>query len=157
MLEKLLQKVVAAQMKDKDSPLYNSCHKMQLLIDHFRKVFKTSVNPEMHMSIDEQVVLFKGKHNLKWCLPKKLKKWGYKLQAHAGLSGYVYDFEVDGGLGSKGVPTNCDPPAECGEIDFVVLRLSNDFSQFQHELFFDNYFSLPELIRYLMQEKKFGQ
>ena len=46
---------------------------------------------------------------------KKLKKWGYKLQAHAGLSGYVYDFEVDGGIGSKGVPTNCDPRGECGE------------------------------------------
>ena len=52
-------------MKDKDSPLYNGCHKMQPLIDHFWKVFKMSVNPEMHMSIDEQVVLFKGKYNLK--------------------------------------------------------------------------------------------
>ena len=49
---------------------------MQPLIDHFWKVFKMSVNPEMHMSIDEQVVLFKGKHNLKWCLPKKTEKVG---------------------------------------------------------------------------------
>ena len=90
------------------------------------------------ISIDEQVVPFKGKHNLKRYLSKNPKKWGYKLWAHAGLSSYVYDFEVDGGLDSKGVPTNCDPPAECGESDFVVLRLSNDLNQFQHELFFDS-------------------
>ena len=68
--------------------------------------------------------------------------------------GYVYDFEVDGGLGSKSVPTNCDPPAKCDESGFVVLRLSNDLNQFQHELFFENYFSSPESMRYLKQEKK---
>ena len=53
---------------------------------------------------------------------------------------------MDGGLGSKGVPINYDPPGKCGER---VLRLSNDLNQFQHELFFDNYFSSPELMRYL--------
>ena len=105
-----------------------------------------SINPEKHMSIDEQVVPFKGKHNLKRYLTKNPKKCGYKVWARAGLSGYIYDFEVDGGLGSKGVPINCDPPGKCGER---VLRLSNDLNQFQHELFFDNYFSSPELMRYL--------
>ena len=61
---------------------------------------------------------------------------------------------MDGGLGSKSVPTNCDPPAKCDESGFVVLRLSNDLNQFQHELCFENYFSLPESMRYLKQEKK---
>ena len=69
--------------------------------------------------------------------PKNQKKRGYKLWARADLLSYVYDFELDGGrLSSKGVPTNCDPPAECGKSDFVVLQLSNDLNQFQHELFF---------------------
>ena len=63
-------------MKGKDRALYNSCHKIQPLKDHFRKVFKTSVNPETHMFIDEQIVPFKGKHNLKRYLPKKPKKVG---------------------------------------------------------------------------------
>ena len=63
-------------MKDKNSPLYKSCQKIQPLLDHFWKVFKTSVNSETHMSIDKQVVPFKGKHNLKRYFPKKQKNWG---------------------------------------------------------------------------------
>ena len=56
---------------------------------------------------------------------KEANKWGYKLWAHAGMSGYAYEFEVEGCLGSKGAPVDCIPPTECGEIDFVVLRLTN--------------------------------
>lgn len=108
-------------LPDKDSPLFNRCHKVQPLIYHFRAVFKHYVLPETHMSIDEQVVPFKGQHKLKRYLPKKPKKWGYKSLARAGISGYIYDFEVEGSLGSKGPPAGCVPPAECGESDFVVL------------------------------------
>ena len=106
------------------------------------------------MSIDEQVVPFKGQHGLKRYLPKKPKKWGYKIWARAGICGYVYDFEIEGGLGSKGPPNDCVPPEKCSESDFVVLRLSAELEPLKHELFFDNYFSSPELIRFLAQEKK---
>ena len=112
------------------------------------------------ISIDEQVIPFKGKHNLKRYLPKNPKKWGYKRWAHAGLLGYVYDFEVDGGLDSKRVPTNCDPPAQCGESDFVVLRLSNDLNQFQHELFFDSELAIFHCLSWWgiwSKKRKFGQ
>lgn len=142
------------ELPEKNSPLYNKCYKIQPLVDHFRKVFKQFVLPETHMSIDEQVVPFKGQHSLKRYLPKKPKKWGYKIWARAGISGYVYDFEIEGGLGSKGPPDDCVPPEKCGESDFVVLRLSAELEPLKHELFFDNYFSSPELIRFLAQEKK---
>ena len=36
-------------MKDKDTPFYNNCPKIRPLIDHFRKLFKMSVNPETHI------------------------------------------------------------------------------------------------------------
>ena len=141
-------------MPEKNSPLFNNCHKIQPLIDHFRNAFQQHVLPETHMAIDEQMVPFKGHHNLKRYLPKKPKKWGYELWARAGVSGYVYDFEVEGGLGSKGAPAGCDPPVECGESDFVVLRLTSGLDHFKHEMYFDNYFSSPELLRYLKEEKK---
>ena len=140
----------------KESPLYNRCHKIQPLIDHFRSVFRKTVIPETKMSIDEQVIPFKGRHGLKRYLPKKPKKWGYKLWARAGGdSGYVYDFEVEGGLGSKGAPKNAvNVPHELGESEFVILRLSEELEELQHELFFDNLFSSPELMKYLSEQKK---
>ena len=61
---------------------------------------------------------------------------GYKIWAMAGISGHVCDFEVEGGLGTKGPPNGCDPPDSCGESEFVVLRLSKDVKPEKHQLFF---------------------
>nr|XP_004209154.1 piggyBac transposable element-derived protein 2-like [Hydra vulgaris] len=142
------------KMPDKDSSNYNKCYKVQPLIDHFRYIFSTLVNPETEMSIDEQVVPFKGAHSLKRYLPKKPKKWGYKIWARAGISGYVYDFEIEGGIGTKGPPPGCNPPKQCGESAFVVLRLSNSLLPFKHTLYFDNYFASPELMIFLRTNYK---
>ena len=106
------------------------------------------------MSVDEQAVPFKGSHSLERYLPKTPKKWGYKMWAMAGISGYVYDFKVEGGLGTRGPPNGCDPPDSCGESGFVVLRLSKDLRPGKHLLFFDNYFASPELVDYLGDKKK---
>ena len=99
---------------ERNSPLYNKCFKMQPLIDHFRVKFYRIVKFETCMSVDEQIVPFKESHSLKRYLPKKPKKGGYKMWAMAGISGYAYDFKVEGVLGTKGPPNGCDPPHNCG-------------------------------------------
>ena len=38
-----------------------------------------SVKPEEKNSIDEQIIPFKGKSSLRRYLPKKPKKWGFKI------------------------------------------------------------------------------
>ena len=95
---------------------------MQPLVDALRKKFKENVLPETYLSIDEQMIPFKEKSRLWRYLPKKPKKLGYKLWARAGISGYIYDFEVDGSPVSKGPPANRKVPDKCGESDFVVMR-----------------------------------
>ena len=131
---------------------YNKCYKIQPLIDMIRKQLDDVVLPETYISIDEQMVPFKGRSALRRYLPKKPKKWGYKLWAMAGgVSGFIYDFEVNGGEGSKGPPPLSKPPSKCGESDFVVLRLANKLEADQHVLFFDNYFCSPELMAYLQR------
>ena len=52
-------------MPGRDSPAYKRCYKIQTLIDHLRSTFKHFVLPELHMSINEQVPLFRGQCNLK--------------------------------------------------------------------------------------------
>ena len=134
---------------NRNSPDYNQCYKIQPLIDHFRKCFSEVVQKETFLSIDEQVVPFKGKSGLKRYLKNKPKKWGYKLWALAGISGYVYDFEVDGMKGSHGPPPFSNPPAAVGESGYVVLRLSKSLEPNRHKIFFDNFFNSPELLQYL--------
>ena len=74
-------------LPDRNSPLYNKCFKIQPLIDHFREKFSLIVNFETSMSVDEQIVPFKGSHSLKRYFPKKAKKWEYKMWAMAGICG----------------------------------------------------------------------
>ena len=81
---------------------YNPIYKIQPLVDALRQKFKENVLPETYLSVDEQMIPFKGRSRLRRYLPKKTKKWGYKLWARAGISGYIYDFEVDGSPVSKG-------------------------------------------------------
>ena len=96
------------------------------------------------------MIPFKGGSSLKRYLPKKPKKWGYKLWALAGVSGYVFTFEVDVENGKSGPPDGWDAPEKCGENEFGVLRLIENLGQDKHKLFFDNFFSSPELMQYFI-------
>ena len=68
------------------------------------------------------------------------------------MSDYVYNFEVDGSLESKGPPENTNPPSKCGESDFVVMRLTKDLEKNEHFVFYDNCFSSPEIAVYLKRK-----
>ena len=57
----------------------------------------------------------------------------------------MYDFEVVGSQDAKGLPSGVKT-GKFGESKNVVLRLSNALEENKHQLFFDNYFSSPELL-----------
>jgi hypothetical protein len=56
-----------------------------------------SVQREKSLSVDEQIVPFKGKSSLKQYNPRKPHRWGYKIWVLSGVSGFAYDFEVYSG------------------------------------------------------------
>ena len=68
------------------------------------------------------------------------------------MSGCVYNFEVDGSPESKGLPENTNPPSKRGKSDFAVMRLTKGLEKNEHFVFYDNYFSLPELAVYLKRK-----
>ena len=52
-----------------------------------------------HLSIDEQIVPFKGRSSLKQYNPMKPKKWGYKIFVLSDSQGLVHDMCIyDGHL-----------------------------------------------------------
>lgn len=68
------------------------------------------------------------------------------------MSGYVYNFEIDGEKGKSGPPAGCTAPNNVGASGYVVLRLCKDVQKNKHKLFFDNYFCSPELVHYLSSQ-----
>jgi hypothetical protein len=73
-----------------DSCGYDKLYKIRAVLDSIGAHFMEFVDFEPHLSIDEQMVPFKGKHGLKNYMKGKPCKWGYKVFALAGRSGYIY-------------------------------------------------------------------
>ncbi|KAK2708177.1 hypothetical protein QYM36_013938 [Artemia franciscana] len=68
--------------------------KLRPMIDLLNFRFKQLVKPGTYLSVDESIILFKGRSTLKQYNPMKRIKRGYKLWCLACMSGYVYNFEV---------------------------------------------------------------
>jgi hypothetical protein len=133
---------------DAFDPSYDKLHKLKPIIDHFRSCFKESVTPESMQSVDKMMVPFKARHGVKQYMSKNPCKWGYKMWCRAGMSGYVYDFEIVGSKDAKGPPPGVNT-GNFGESENVVLRLSHALEKNKHQLFFANFFSSPDLLVHL--------
>ncbi|XP_065672190.1 piggyBac transposable element-derived protein 1-like [Hydra vulgaris] len=77
---------------------YDPFFKIRPLITILNDNFKKYVEVESHQCVDEQIVPFKGHHHQTVYMNKNPIKWGYKLWARAGTSGYIYQFEMTGDL-----------------------------------------------------------
>lgn len=123
----------------------------------FEKVRQNCLNtaPEYSYSIDEMMVPYKGDKagSNKQYMPKKPNKWGFKMFVRSGVSGVAYDFYLYSGA------TTFDT------VDFSKIEETHPFSSqcvlalcksikepAMNTVFFDNFFSNPELMIHLRRE-----
>ena len=71
-----------------EDPGYDELHKIRPLITEMQHTFPSAAITETCQAIDKMMIGFKGRHRLKFYMPTKPTKWGYKLLARAGVSGY---------------------------------------------------------------------
>ena len=64
-----------------------------------------NIAPERHNCVDEIMIPFKARSNMKQYMQGKPHPWGFKLWGRAGASGILYDFEFYQGA-AKEKPTN---------------------------------------------------
>ena len=120
--------------------------KIRPVVESLRHQF-LSIPMEEHLSIDEQIIPFKGRSSLKRYNAAKPHKWGYKAYVMCGASGFAYDLEIDVGKDNNLLS---DEERDCGASGNVVIRLSRNVpEQVNYRLYFDNYFNSPDLQIYL--------
>ena len=111
-------------------------YKIRPLIDAITTKVR-SILPGEKMSIDEQVVPFKGKSRLRQYNPKKPKKWGYKVFVLSGINGLIHNFEV-----YTGKIDTCPGQPDLKPSANIVLRLLASIPRMLwHKVFFDNWFT----------------
>ena len=140
-----------SQAPGKNSSSYDKLYKIRPLLQMLKKNC-LAVPPEELNSVDEQIIPFKGKSSLRRYLPKKPKKWGFKIFSRNGESGFCYDFEVEGAPDPH-AENEMDPDDLIGKsAGNVVLRMCSKLPKNQnYKVFFDNYFTFPELLNKLKQ------
>lgn len=126
-------------VQNRNDPLYDRYHKVRPLLCMLRTACLMT-EPERKMSVDEQMIPYKGKNSLRQYLPKKPKKWGFKVLARCGVSGMTYDFVMYDGQGPCVVES-------CGfqSGDFVVKLCETLPKQQEFTVYFDNWFTCFEL------------
>ncbi|XP_071486003.1 piggyBac transposable element-derived protein 3-like [Diadema antillarum] len=102
-------------------------------------------------SINESMILFKGRSTLKQYNPMKPIKRGYKIWARADNSGYIGQFEVYQGKGG-----NADVqlyPDNYGYGEKVIHTFTRPLTGKNYTVFFDNHFSSVRLMEDLKEDK----
>jgi hypothetical protein len=126
-------------VQNRDDPAYDRYYKVRPLLNMLRDACLLT-EPESKMSIDEQMIPYKGKNGLRQYLPKKPKKWGFKVMARCGVSGLTYDFLMYDGKGPA-VTVSCGSQSS----DFVLKLCETLPKQENFTVYFDNWFTSFEL------------
>lgn len=133
-------------MHSRDHPDYDKLFKVRPFVDAIQKNFVKTANEEYN-SIDEIMIPFKGRSSIKQYIKNKPHKWGIKVFARAGVSGFVYDFQIYVG---KGTVQSVSPLGISGDI---VVKLCDSLPHNQnYKVFMDNWFTSYALLCELKQK-----
>lgn len=137
------------KMPTRDADNFDKLYKVRPMINLLSNSFLNSYNPGRNLSVDESMVAFKGRTQLKQYMPQKPIKRGFKVWALAcSQTGYLLNFSVyegkkesqeEGLLGEK-----------------TVLELTRPFQGKHYCVYFDNFFASFPLLVKLLNRNIFG-
>lgn len=126
---------------DRNGRLYKIQPLIDKVIENSRKVF----TPGDTVAVDESMVGFRGKLNIRTYNPQKSSKYGLKIYKLCTDTGYTWSYKVYSGEDT--VVEGLDKPGS------VVAALAQDVLNEGRLLVTDNYYTSVRLARYLKQRR----
>lgn len=99
------------------------------------------------LSIDEQMIPYRGKHSSKMFLKGKPIRFGYKAWTLASSDGYVFQFDIYSGKSTNSQSSNNEDFGLGGSV--VLNLLSVVETPAHHAIYFDNFFTSFHLLCHL--------
>ena len=121
---------------------------LELSCERFRKVYQ----PERLLSVDESLVLFKGRLKFKQYIKTKRSCFGIKLYELATSHGITLDLLVYSGKGMFGED---DPNSDMTATERIPGVLMKLFLEKGHVLCTDNFYTSPALASHFLKSKTF--
>ena len=126
--------------------------KIRPLITFFQDKFQTVYIPYKHISIDEELVPWKGRLDFRQFIPSKRARFGVKIYALCESSGYMSNFFVYVGRDDHAYqPGLVEKVGKSGAV--VVHLLDPLFLDKGYNVYIDNFYSSIELAEYLETRK----
>ena len=123
--------------------------KIRPFIDKVRLICKTSYQPSKYLSVDETLLLFRGRFLFKQYIPSKRARYGVKTFALCeSQTGYFFNFETY-------VTQRHIDFGEFNELPFstkMVLHLSQPLFHLGHHIVTDNFFTSESLAAILFSK-----
>lgn len=135
---------------------YDKLHKVRPLIDGLNERFQHEYKHSNCQSIDESMILFKGRSTMKQYMPMKPIKRGYKVWVRADpVTGYMSQFEM-----YTGKPAQTEEFASDGLGTRVVKKLCQGINHDDYDapilVVFDNFFTSFDLMKFLRTNNLFS-
>ena len=134
---------------DPNDPDRDRLYKVRPVVDYLVNKFKTVYIPEDHISIDEELLLWKGNLSFKQYIPMKRARFGIKMFSLCENSGYLWNSFVY--LGKEPNRNGDDPQLvrRLGKSGAVIPRLMETLLNKGYRLYVDNWYTSQELFTYL--------
>lgn len=124
-------------------------NKVPLWVTSMKNFVICMYTPEGDVSIDKSLMKFKGRLSNVVFSPKKRARYGIKFyKLCESSSGYCCRFKIYTG---QDVSTSAAEKSKYGISGSVVQNLSTDILNKEYTLFLDNWYSLPNIIEYLLE------
>ncbi|KAJ1180285.1 hypothetical protein NDU88_005507 [Pleurodeles waltl] len=150
LLLRMLHFVDNALALPREHPDCDRLFKIRPVLDHFVDRFSEVYVPGKEISVDESLVLFKGRSVFKQYIPSK--RAGYEIKSYLlseNSTGYVYNFRVYTSRDSSIDPPGC--PATFGVSEQIVWELARRLFNKGHHLYVDHFYTGVQLFKELFR------
>ncbi|CAI6360220.1 unnamed protein product [Macrosiphum euphorbiae] len=120
-------------------------YKVTVLMNKLIKKFQDSFSPEEALSLDESMLLWRGRLIFRQYIKNKKHKYGIKFYELCSPDGYVLNIEIYKG---KNVEVTGN-----SKINDLVLRLVKPYLNKGHHLYMDNYYNSVNLSNILYKQR----
>lgn len=126
-------------------PPKDRLHKIRSMVNLFNTRLTEIYYPGREISLDESMILWRGRLIFKQYIPNKRHKYGIKLYMITTPNGMVIKFMVYTGM--------ADDSGGKGHAQKVVLNLLDGMLDVGHSVYMDNYYNSYELAKCLAERK----
>jgi hypothetical protein len=134
-------------MFDPRDPDRDRLHKIRQICDIFKRQWKSVYSPGRDLSVDESLVLFKGRLAFKQYIRTKRARFGIKFYTLSTDHGITLDNIIYSGR----LEEQLDRVDGFLVTEKITITLMKDYLQEGRVLYIDNYYTTPKLAEFFLQ------